>query len=315
MNEPTGYFLGVDGGQSATIAVIGDAQGRIVGQAKSGPCNHVAASEARAKFVRVLRECIGQACETAGIAPEFEAACLGMSGGPDDKAELLGEVFRARHVEVTHDARIALAGATEGKPGIVAIAGTGSIAYGENALGETARAGGWGHIFGDEGGAFDIARKALGAALREFEGWGPGTALTPALLEFAGARNANEVLHSFYAPEWPRHRVAEFAATVDQIATAGDPIAASILRSAGQDLAVLVSAVRARLASAVPLQVSWIGGAFRSAILLERFTTLVALDPGLSPCAPRRSPAAGALILAYRAAGLATLPELRAIEK
>ena len=106
------YFLGVDGGQSSTVAMIGDQDGHVVGWATSGPCNHVAAAEAQAKFVRVISECVGQACAQAGLnfrEVRFRAACLGMSGGPEDKTALLAEVIAADHLIVTHDARIALA--------------------------------------------------------------------------------------------------------------------------------------------------------------------------------------------------------------
>ena len=94
------YFLGVDGGQSGTTALIGDEHGRIAGWATAGPCNHVSAAAARAKFIRVMRECIGQASRHAGIASAadlgpFEAACFGMSGGPDDKADALRELGEA----------------------------------------------------------------------------------------------------------------------------------------------------------------------------------------------------------------------------
>src|ERR1700735_156549 len=104
-------FLGVDGGQSRTTALIGDEEGRVLGAGAGGPCNHAGAEEGRQKLARGGGGSVG--------------------GGP------------------------ALAGATAGKPGIVMIAGTGSIAFGRNAGGRTARAGGWGFIFGDEGGAFD----------------------------------------------------------------------------------------------------------------------------------------------------------------
>src|SRR3954465_10701456 len=149
------YFLGVDGGQSSTTAVIGDEQGRIAGWGSAGPCNHVSAPEAKAKFLRVIRECISQTALRAGLAPQpgrwrFQSACLGMSGGTADKAAILAEIVEADHLRVIDDAQIALAGATPGAPGIVVIAGTGSIAFGHNARGETARAGGWGFIFGDE---------------------------------------------------------------------------------------------------------------------------------------------------------------------
>ncbi len=310
------YFLGVDGGQTSTIAVIGDHEGRIAGWATAGPCNHVGAAEGRAKFLRVIGECVSQAAARAGFGegapPKFRAACLGMSGGPDDKAGLLAELIVAERLVVTHDAKIAWAGATEGEPGVIVIAGTGSIAYGENAQGETARAGGWGYVFGDEGGGFDIARQALRATLREYEGWGPRTALTPALMELTGAANANDALHRLYTVDWPRARVAELAMTVDRIAGEGDPVAADILRHSAQQLALLAASVRRQLwnedAGSPTVRISWIGGAFRSEILLERFRTLAMLDGNAEVGPPQRSPAAGALIVAYRAAGLPLLP-------
>ena len=305
-------FLGVDGGQSSTIAVIGDETGKIRGWATSGPCNHAAGEAGRRKFVLVLRECVGQAAARAGLDAanlHFRGACLGMSGGPDDKAGLLGEIFTADHQIVTQDGRIALAGALSGQPGIIAIAGTGSFVYGENAAGEPARAGGWGYIFGDEGGAFNIVRQSLRAALREQEGWGPRTALTPALVEGAEARDPNHALHLFYTPDWPRSRVARLAKLVSRIAEEGDPIALGILQGEAQQLATYVAAVRRRLWSDhESAQVSWAGGVFASPVLLDRFHTLIELD-GMTRChAPAHNPAAGALIVALRACGISAEP-------
>jgi glucosamine kinase len=306
------YFLGVDGGQSSTIAAIGDASGRIVGWATAGPCNHVAADEARAKFVRVMSECLSHAAKNAGInlsGTRFRAACLGMSGGTEDKAPLLKELIQADHMIVTHDARIALAGAMGGGAGTIVIAGTGSIAYGENDRGESARVGGWGYVFGDEGGAFDIARQALRAILREHEGWGPRTALTPALLEAVEAADANTALHRFYTPEWPRSRVAGLARIVSRIAEEGDPVAGAVLNGAAQSLAALAASVSRQLWSeGAESRVAWVGGVFSSAILLERFRTLVGMDEKTHAMAPLHSPAVGALLLAWRSAGVMELP-------
>jgi N-acetylglucosamine kinase-like BadF-type ATPase len=308
MNE---YFLGVDGGQSSTTAVIGDRDGRIVGWASAGPCNHVAAAEAKEKFLRVMRGCIFQAASRAGIEASgiagdgFKSACFGMSGGPADKTELLHQLIESEHWIVTHDAMTALAGATSGEPGIVAIGGTGSIAFAQNARGETARAGGWGYLFGDEGGAFDIVRQALRAVLREHEGWGARTALTPALIESGSASDANELLHTFYTPGWPRHRIAGLAEIVDRIAEEGDPTAIGILQNAARELALLVGSVRHQLwREGESVRVAWVGGVFRSAILLERFRTLVSLEENTTCEAPKHGPALGALLLAYRAAGI-----------
>ncbi|MDP9054093.1 MAG: ATPase [Acidobacteriota bacterium] len=303
------YFLGVDGGQSGTTALIGDSSGRIVGWGSAGPCNHVAAAEARTKFSRVVRDCLGRAAAQAGMPCGsrfvFRAACLGMSGGPGDKSALLHELIAADHLIVTHDGAVALAGATSGAPGIAVIAGTGSIAFAENARGETARAGGWGYLFGDEGGAFDISRQALRAVLREHEGWGGRTALTPALVEAGGASDANELLHLFYKPEWPRQRVASLARVVNRIAEDGDPTAVGLLQHAAQDLALLAASVRRQLwGEGAPVRVAWVGGVFDSRILLERFRALVTIDQTTTCSPPDHGPAAGALLLAYRAAGI-----------
>jgi N-acetylglucosamine kinase-like BadF-type ATPase len=304
------YFLGVDGGQSSTTAVIGDRHGQIVGWAGAGPCNHVAADEAKAKFLRVIGDCVSQAATRAGLnTPGFQSACFGMSGGTADKVALLHELVQTEHLIVTDDATVALAGATAGEPGIVVIGGTGSIAFGRNSRGETARAGGWGYLFGDEGGAFDIARQALRAILREYEGWGGRTALTPALLEAAGAQDANQLLHLFYTPEWPRQRVAGLAQVVDRMAEDGDPTAVGLLHHAAQDLALLVASVRRQLfAEAELARVAWIGGVFRSSTLLDRFRVLIGLRENTACAAPLHGPAVGALLLAYRKAGVKVTP-------
>ena len=301
-------FLGVDGGQSGTTALIGDESGRLLGAGAAGPCNHATAAEGRLKLVRAVSGSVAAACAEAGIDPSgvrFAAACFGMSGGPEDKQAVLREILPADVMLVTDDAVIALAGATAGEPGIVTIAGTGSIAFGRNAAGLSARTGGWGYIFGDEGGAFDIARQALRAALRAEEGWGPPTSLAPALLDATATQDANGTLHLFYTPDWPRSRVAGLAPLVDQAAMAGDAIAREILHNAAQQLALLTAAVRGQLwRPGEPARVAWTGGVFRSQILLERYRYLVDLEDGNRSGPPESNPAAGALIEAYRAVAL-----------
>ena len=302
-------FLGVDGGQSATKAVIGEEGGRILGAGLGGPSNHAGAEEGRAKLERGVSAAVAAACQAAGLdaaAVVFEAACFGMSGGPDDKREILAALLRAHRLIVTTDAAIALSGATAAGQGIVVIAGTGSMAYGRNAEGSTARAGGWGYVFGDEGGAFDMVRRALRAALRMEEGWGPPTALRAALLEATGARDANQALHLFYGGQWPRARIASLAPLVDAAAQAGDEVAVEIVQQSARELALIAAAVRAQLwRPANPVEVAYVGGAFRCPPLLERFRLLVEREEGNHCGPPRRGPAEGALLEAYRAAGLA----------
>jgi N-acetylglucosamine kinase-like BadF-type ATPase len=301
-------FLGVDGGQSSTTALIGDESGRVLGAGQGGPCNHVGAAEGRAKLIRAVEECVAKACGQARLdskQTQFEAACFGMSGGPDDKEALLAEILTARKWVVTHDGVIALSGGTAGEPGIVMIAGTGSLCFGRNAQGRTARAGGWGYIFGDEGSGFDIVRQALRAALRFEEGWGPPTALYDAVVQAAGARSANDAQHRFYTREFPRPRIASLSRLVDQVAADGDPVAIDILHSAAQHLASFSAAVRRQLWKAGELvPIVYIGGVFGSQRVLERFRLLVEMEDGVRCQPPEYGPAAGALFEAYRVAGL-----------
>ena len=304
------YFLGVDGGQSSTTAIIGDETGRVVGVGRAGPCNHVSAAEGRARFIDAMQSSLQAACTQAGVTAagvRFASACLGFSGGPADKESILGEILASDRTMVTDDARIALAGATAGEPGLVVIAGTGSIAYGRNAGGQTARAGGWGYLFGDEGGGFWIVRQALRAALRWEEGWGVPTSLRARLLDATGVRNINHLLHRCYTPEFPRPRVASLSTLVNHAAESGDPAALEILDSAARELALLAVAVRGQLFGAgEPTLVTYAGGVFGSRILLRRFRDWITAQAGVRVTAPVfavHGAAVGALLEAYRAAG------------
>ncbi len=226
-----------------------------------------------------------------------------MSGGPEDKEALLREVVDAAEWLVTHDGLIALSGALSGEDGIVAIAGTGSFAFGRRGI-RTMRAGGWGYVFGDEGGAFWIVREALRAALREEEGWGPATALHPMLLNATGARTANDALHLFYTPEWARSRVARLASEVDGAARSGDAIALEILQSAGEKLAEFVAAIRGRLWHGEgAVTASYIGGVFRSPMVLATFTKVLERNEEVRVRPPVWGAETGALIEAYRLGG------------
>jgi N-acetylglucosamine kinase-like BadF-type ATPase len=253
----------------------------------------------------------------------FASACLGFSGGPADKESILAEILASDRTLVTDDAFIALAGATASQPGLVVIAGTGSIAFGRNAGGRTARAGGWGYLFGDEGGGFWIARQAIRAALAWEEGWGVPTSLRARLLDAVIApnvpgrstpvrnmavRNINELLHRCYTPEFPRPRVAGLSILVNHAAESGDPVALEILDTAARELALLAVAVRGQLfATGDPALITYSGSVFGSRILLARFRHWIASEAGIQVAPPVFStdgPAVGALLEAYRAANL-----------
>lgn len=309
------YYLGIDGGQSSTTALIADEFGRVIGRGSAGPCNHVSDDHARERFSQAITDCAEQALKQAGVAGSavFAAACLGFSGGAADKEAYSRELISAKRFKITHDAEIALTGGTAGEPGIVVIAGTGSMAFGRNAEGRTARAGGWGYVFGDEGGAFDIVRRALRAALQFEEGWGRETALHDLLLQKTGSLSANDLLHRCYA-EIHRNGLAALAPLVTRAAEESDEIAIEIVEVAASSLAWYVGGVYRNLFAAGDcINVVYIGGVFQSSSLRAKFSARIAEITGSPARAPALSPAAGALLEALRmdgnGAALSAVPE------
>jgi N-acetylglucosamine kinase-like BadF-type ATPase len=305
-------YLGVDGGQSSTTALIADENGSVLGVGRGGPCNHVNEPQAREKFRKVIGHCLAEAAAGAGLSFDrsvhFASACLGFSGGGEDKLAYCRELISSSRLKVTNDAEIALVGATAGEPGIVVIAGTGSITFGRNASGRIARAGGWGHIFGDEGGAFDIVRRALRAALQAEEGWGPSTSLRALLLEKTKAHDANQLLHFFYQAE-KRYEVAPLAPLVTAAAESGDPVAQEILAESARLLVWYAEGVYRNLFSnSERVPIAYIGGVFQSAPLRSAFIERVHEQLACEAVPPLMSPVAGALLEALRLDGNPSRP-------
>jgi N-acetylglucosamine kinase-like BadF-type ATPase len=299
-------YLGIDGGQSSTKALLADDTGLVIGRGHGGPCNHAGSAEGRAKFLSAVGDCLREAFHAAGIDPNsahFASVCLGLSGGSEDKEVYAKELIRSDRYKFTHDAEIALLGGTGGQPGIIVIAGTGSISFGRNAQMRTARAGGWGYIFGDEGGGFDLARRALRCALQYEEGWGAPTALHQALLEVSGAATAHALLHHFYN-HFDRKKIAAYAKLVTDAATHGDSVAMDVLNAASEQLSRYVTGVHRQLftgSEAVPIV--YVGGVFRSDILLATFKRSISSKIACPVASPLFSPAAGALLEALRQDG------------
>jgi N-acetylglucosamine kinase-like BadF-type ATPase len=304
------YYLGIDGGQSSTKALLADETGKVIGRGHGGPCNHAGSAEGRAKFLSAVGDCLRESYHQAGLestSVRFASVCLGLSGGSEDKEAYTRELIASERYKLTHDAEIALIGATAGEPGIIIIAGTGSIAFGRNEKMQTARAGGWGYIFGDEGGGFDIARQALRQALRYEEGWGPPTILHQALLEVSGAATANALLHRFYN-EFDRTQIATYAQVVTGAAEQGDRVALEVLKTAADGLVHYVKGVYEQLfQNSEVVQIVSVGGVFKSNIFTQHLKQSINSSTGCRLSEPRLSPASGALMEAFRQDGT-TIP-------
>ena len=148
---------------------------------------------------------------------------------------------------VVNDALVALEAGAPGKPGVVIISGTGSIAYGRNGEREAARAGGWGYVLGDEGSGYWIGRAALRAVLREADQRGPETALTPLLLKYFGIEAAQGLLHEVYSGNLRPSAIGALAQWVESAFREGDSAAIGILRGAANELEASGLSVARRL--------------------------------------------------------------------
>lgn len=286
--------------------MLADGSGAILARGTGGPANLQQTPLPKLEYS--LREAYESALENASLRPrEFEAVCAGFAGaGRADAREtarrLLAQMVPTRHLFVVGDMEVALEAAVGAGRGIVLIAGTGSIAYGRNDLGQQARAGGWGPVLGDEGSAFDIGRRALEAALRAQDGCGPATMLDTALRThflLHGAAQLPVLLTGKEAPE----RVASLLPIVVRIAEQGDSVAEEILLAAGSALAELAASVlRALRLEATPTQVATGGGVFSGSpqVAAQVRRRLREMVPEAQVKPLTTSPAEGAVRLAQR---------------
>jgi N-acetylglucosamine kinase-like BadF-type ATPase len=150
-------------------------------------------------------------------------------------------------VLVVNDALVALEAGAPSAPGVVLIAGTGSIAYGRNEHNQSARAGGWGYMLGDEGSGYWIGRAALRACLREADRRGPATQLTGLLLHYYGVARAQDLIAQVYHGNLRPAAIAALAQCVQGAFSDGDGVAIGILRSAADQLESAALSVARRL--------------------------------------------------------------------
>ena len=307
------HVLGIDAGGTKTVCLLADERGRVLAEARGGGANLQAAGELEVE--KVLHSIMDHALGDRDVRPD--AICLGIAGvdRPSDAAAVRGIMrrigFKTR-VLVVNDALIALAAGAGDEPGVVIVAGTGSIAYGRNGSGRAARAGGWGYLLGDEGGGFWIGRAALAAVVRQFDGRGPATLLTDLVLTEMELTNPTEVIHAVYDNGLPRQSIARIASVVQRALDAGDAVAADILNRAASELAGAGASVIEKL--------NMRGDAFQIILCGGIFAGIPALVPDvtgrLAEVAPRSrvrllevEPATGAVRLALAAArGQVSIP-------
>src|SRR5579871_1150633 len=242
------HVLGIDAGGTKTVCLLADGEGTILSEGRGPGANLHTAGELGLE--KVLHEVMETAIGERTIAPA--AICIGMAGvDREDEARTVRGIMRRlgqrTRVLVVNDALIALVAGAGDAPGIVIIAGTGSIVYGRNGAGEAARAGGWGHMIGDEGSGYWIGREALAAVMRAGDGRGPSTELTGEILSHFRVDDVSRLPRIVYDREAPRAAVAELGPIVQRVADAGDAVASRVLERAAEELVLAAGSVASRL--------------------------------------------------------------------
>lgn len=298
------YLLGVDGGATKTLAAVLDVERMCLHLGHGGPSNEdsVGGQAAAEAILSAARD----AAQRAGTNLDgLDAAVLALAGTDTDAV--------ARHVHaggspswiVVNDVVGAWATATGSRPGIGVISGTGSNVFGVDADGRSWRAGGWGHVLGDEGSGYWLGVRSIAAVLRDRDGSGPQTALSEGALEFFGVPDVAGLVGLVYSKPLSKSEIAAFAVETAKLAEQGDQVAAQLYRDAAKELCAQIAAVIRETGLAGAFPVGLIGSAFKAGPVF--IDPLVAGIAELAPQAEVRvveiAPVAGSLMLALRSCG------------
>ncbi len=297
------YFMGIDGGGSTVRVVITTRALDVVASSRlNSAVNPSYAGQAQAQAT--IREAIQTALDESPLSADaIVAVGIGVAGAVDQVwqpwlRETVQGVLPQALVRTSGDMETALAGARGEPVGLIVIAGTGSVIYGQNDAGARKMVGGWGMALGDEGSGNWLGREGVRAVMAADDGLGPRTALTGALIGHLQLKTARDLIVWVYR-DGPVNaaRLATLAPVVMQCAEAGDAVARAIIARGSEVLADSATALL-QLLQLERQRVAYAGS------LLEHPTPLrAALNARLSidPPPARFSPVVGAALLAVSA--------------
>jgi N-acetylglucosamine kinase-like BadF-type ATPase len=333
------FVMGVDGGATKTMAAVLDLESNALHLAHGGPSNEDTVGVRAA--VRTLLATADEAIERAGINQDQLGSAVLAVAGVDTAAF-------ARHVRSTrteswiviNDVVGAWATATGAGPGVAAISGTGSNVFGVGPNGRAWRAGGWGHVLGDEGSGYWLGVQSIKAALRDRDASGPETALSDAAIAFFDVPSLEELAYRVYSRPLTKGEIAAFAIETQHLAESGDAVARELYERGARELGEQIAAVirRTGLSSSlahdgggragddlaaggdppdsattrgeragetIPFPVGLIGSGFKAgAVFVEPIVRAIrACAPEALVSVVKTAPVSGSLLLAARACG------------
>ncbi|MDK8182427.1 BadF/BadG/BcrA/BcrD ATPase family protein [Paenibacillus sp. UMB4589-SE434] len=318
-------IVAIDGGGTKTLGVLVRSDGTLLSAVQRGPSNmngdHIRAFQALTDVVSCL---CGVAIQCGEKIEVIFAGLAGIEQG-DNRQQVKthlqqlcqqSPLMKETLIEVDNDAVTALYSGTLGEPGIVQIAGTGSITYGVHANGTRERVGGWGYIIGDAGSGYAIGSAGLTAVFRAWDGLDAPTVITPILQESYSLQTITELIPMIYTQNG-RQQVAAVAPFVLRAADLGDEAALRIVMEAAQEMGQAITALYRKLYGGLPsvlsessetsekskrIQVVLTGGVFQRADLLLPTIENVCCAAGMQAqfTLPDHPPVAGAVFAGLR---------------
>jgi N-acetylglucosamine kinase-like BadF-type ATPase len=271
-------YLCVDGGQTKTAISLLDEGGKTLESWREGPLT----TPSKPGAADNLRAVIRNACEelrrrlerSGGASPE--AACLSLTGyhegdefvPPLVKEEVQTVVPDLERIHVIPDYVGNWAAATAGEPAIMVLSGGGAVAYGRNASGSSARAGGWGHLLGDEGSGYWIGLEAIKMVFRDRDGMAPKTALESELMQRFEVTLARDLMNKMYAGEISEPEISGLVPLIASLAQRGDETSMYIVEQAAAHLTELAVVLLGQLGE-LPVYLS--GGVWSVPAMDEHF--------------------------------------------
>lgn len=312
------YFLGVDGGGTKTGFALIDGRGNLVFRTIKRASNYVQVGLAEA--AGVIAEGIAGVCAAAGIFPaDLAFAFMGLPAYGEIRGdervldETIRDILRHGRFRCGNDVEAGWAGSLACRPGIHLVAGTGAIGFGRDPSGGTARAGGWGEFFGDEGSAYWLGRQLVSLFAKEADGREEKTPLYEIVREEFGIDHDFDFIPAISNQlQFKREAVASLALLVHRAALQGDAKAAALYDAAALEHSLTARALLDRLhfpaGEAVP--VSYSGGVFRAGELILAPLRKYLAGERCQLRAPLLQPATGAALYAMILSGQAIPPEL-----
>jgi glucosamine kinase len=310
------FVMGIDGGATKTLAAVLDLDSHALHLGHGGPSNEDAVG-AKASVEAVL-DAAEEAIERAGIGhDDLGAAVLALAGTDTDAVAQHLRSARTDAWIVVNDVVAAWATATGAGPGVAAISGTGSNVFGVGPDGRTWRAGGWGHLLGDEGSGYWLGLQSIRAALRDRDASGPETALSDAAAAFFDVPSLEVLAACIYSTPLTKGEIAAFAIETAELAERGDAVARELYergaRELGEQIATVIrqtgltaasgGGARDHRSDAFP--VGLIGSNFKAgALFVDPLVSVVHESaPEARVSVVDMAPVGGSLLLAARACG------------